>query len=111
MADFAFTDASGQEFIIRLTNEERIAEARRILSGAETDKVHVKGKVRKSPAHYNPDWNFHLEPESITFFAMSVEVCDASISYVSDHLKEACGAFLPDCVWCPWSSKLTRELT
>ncbi len=34
MADFAFTDYSGKEFVIRLTNEGRIAEARRILGGA-----------------------------------------------------------------------------
>jgi len=42
MADFAFTDYSGKEFIIRLMNEQRIAEARRILSGEETMSVHVR---------------------------------------------------------------------
>jgi hypothetical protein len=111
MADFAFTDVSGREFIIRLTSEERIAEARRILSGEEKEKVHVMGKIRKSPADYNPGWEFHLAPDSISFFEVAVEVCDATISYVGDHLAEACGSFLPGCTWCPWSSKLTREVS
>ncbi|MEV6428442.1 calmodulin [Nocardia sp. NPDC051463] len=110
MADFAFTDYSGKEFVIRLTNEQRISEARRILSGEETMSVHVMGRIRKMPAQYNPGWNFHLDPDTITFFTMAIEVCDASINYVDDHLDEACGAFLPGCFWCPWSSKLTREI-
>lgn len=111
MADFAFTDYSGKEFVIRLTNEQRIAEARRILSGEEQMSVHVMGRIRKQTAEYNPGWNFHLDPDTITFFTVAIEVCDASITYVEDHLDEACGAFLPGCFWCPWSSKLTRELS
>ncbi|MCP2318498.1 hypothetical protein APR12_003853 [Nocardia amikacinitolerans] len=110
MADFAFTDYSGKEFIIRLTNEQRIEEARRILSGQETMSTHVMGRIRKTPADYNPGWNFHLDPDTITFFTVAIEVCDASIVYVDDHLDEACGAFLPGCFWCPWSSRLTREI-
>ncbi|TQM29489.1 calmodulin [Nocardia bhagyanarayanae] len=110
MADFAFTDYSGKEFIIRLTNEQRIEEARRILSGEEQMSVHVMGRIRKQTVDYNPGWSFYLDPDTITFFTMAIEVCDAAINYVEDHLDEACGAFLPGCFWCPWSSKLTREI-
>jgi hypothetical protein len=110
VADFAFTDYSGREFVIRLTNDQRIAEARRILSGEETMSTHVMGRIRKQQVDYNPGWSFHLDPETVTFFTMAIEVCDANIQYVDDHLDEACGAFLPGCFWCPWSSRLTREL-
>lgn len=110
MADFAFTDYSGKEFVIRLQNEQRIQEARRILSGEETMSIHVMGRIRKQTAEYNPGWSFYLDPDTITFFTMAIEVCDASITYVDDHLDEACGAFLPGCFWCPWSSRLTREI-
>jgi hypothetical protein len=79
MADFAFTDSSDKEFIIRLTSEERIAEARRIISGEEKDAVHVMGSIRKQRVDYNPGWSFHLDPDTITFFAAAIEVCDASI--------------------------------
>jgi hypothetical protein len=110
MADFAFTDVSGKEFVFRVTNEQRIAEARRILSGEETMSVHVMGRIRKQPVEYNPGWSFHLDPDTITFFTIAIEVCDSSIQYLEDHLDEACGPFLPGCFWCPWSSKLTREI-
>jgi hypothetical protein len=110
VADFAFTDHSGKEFVIRLTNEQRIAEARRILSGEEQMSTHVMGRIRKQPADYNPGWGFHLDPDTVTFFTMAIEVCDSGIEYLDDHLDEACGAFLPGCFWCPWSSRLTREL-
>ncbi|MBF6295931.1 calmodulin [Nocardia amamiensis] len=109
-AFFAFTDASEKEFIIQLVDEQRIAEARRILSGEEKMSVHVMGRIMKTPMPYNPGWNFHLDPETISFFTQAIEVCDASIMYVQDHLDEACGAFLPGCMWCPWSSRLTREI-
>ncbi|WP_454194480.1 BP74-related protein [Nocardia sp. Marseille-Q1738] len=110
MAYFAFTDNSEKEFVIELTNEQRIAEARRILMGEETMSVHVMGRIRKNPVPYNPGWDFYLDPDTITFFTMAIEVCDASIPYVNDHLDEACGAFLPGCMWCPWSSRLIREV-
>jgi hypothetical protein len=110
-AYFAFTDYSGQEFVIQLTNLQRIEEARRIISGEETMSVHVMGRIRKKTAPYNPRWNFYLDPDTISFFTVAIEVCDSSITYLEDNLDEACGAFLPGCVWCPWSSKLTREIT
>ncbi|WP_460722683.1 BP74-related protein [Nocardia heshunensis] len=58
----------------------------------------------------NPGWDFSLDPNTISFFTVAIEVCDSSIEYLEDNLDEACGAFLPGCVWCPWSSRLTREL-
>ncbi|MFI6170793.1 calmodulin [Nocardia sp. NPDC051052] len=110
MALFAFTDYSGKEFVIQLANDQRIEEARRILKGEEQMSTHVMGRIRKVRAEYNPEWDFHLDPDTISFFTMAIEVCDASIMYTNDHLDEACGPFLPGCFWCPWSSRLTREL-
>jgi hypothetical protein len=110
VTDFAFTDYSGKEFVFRLTNKDRIAEARRILSGEETMSTHVMGRIRKQRADYNPGWDFYLDPDTISFFTMAIEVCDSSIEYTNDHLDEACGPFLPGCFWCPWSSRLTREV-
>lgn len=107
---FAFQQRPGQEFIFELTDEKKIAHARRILSGEEKESVHVMGRIIKRPASYNPKWSFHLDPGTIDFFAMAIEVCDADMQYVEDHLDEACGAFLPGCHWCPWSSKLVREV-
>jgi hypothetical protein len=109
-AYFEFVDYEQRAFVIKLTSDQRIAEARRILKGEEKESVHVMGRLKKSKASWNPNWDFHMDPDTVSFFTMAIEVCDSTIQYVEDHLDEACGAFLPGCFWCPWSSKLTREL-
>ncbi|KAI8642100.1 hypothetical protein BD408DRAFT_417079 [Parasitella parasitica] len=109
-AYFAFKTYESQEFVFQLTDDAKIAEARRILSGEETNSVHVMGRIIKRPAPYNPRFDFYLDPATVTFFLHAIEVCDASLSYVNDHLDEACGAFLPGCFYCPWTSRLTREI-
>jgi hypothetical protein len=110
-AVFEFTDRTRARFVVRLTDPGRIAHARRVLSGEETDEVHVMGKIVKRDADHNPGWSYHLTPDSVRFFDAMFEICDASIPYVEDHLDEVGGAFLPGLIWCPWDSRLTREIT
>jgi hypothetical protein len=98
-----------ETFIFQLADSATIQEARAILSGQRPSR-HIAGTIVKKPAAYNPPWNFHLAPPSITFFDSAIEVCDASIQYVEAHLDEACGAFLPGCTWCPWRSRLLAEI-
>ncbi|KAM9983496.1 hypothetical protein ACTFIY_000232 [Dictyostelium cf. discoideum] len=98
------------DFIIKLTDSGKIQKARDILSGKETDEVHVMGRIKKRNESYNPHFSFIIDPDTVTFFNIAIEVCDATTNYVEDHLDEVCGAFLPGCFWCPWSSKLTKEV-
>jgi hypothetical protein len=108
---FVFDCPPGPEtFVIELIDDAKAAHARRILSGAEQHKIHVSGIVVRGSTPYNQVWNFHLSPDSITFFDFAVEVCDASIKYVSEHLDDVGGAFLPAGRWCPWRSHLLREI-
>ena len=97
-------------FTIMLTDTARIQEARDIVNGLQTDATSVMGTIVKAPAFYNPHWSYHLDPASIEFFECAVEVCDAHPQYVEEHLEEICGAFLPGCVWCPWSSVVIEEV-
>ncbi|SET45485.1 calmodulin [Stigmatella erecta] len=108
---FSFMQRPDQEFVFELNDAEKVQQALDILSGKETFKVHVMGRLVKSPKPYNSKWDYHLDPASISFFAMAIEVCDADMGYVQDHLDEAGGAFLPGFFWCPWNSRLTREVT
>ncbi|MBV8215815.1 MAG: calmodulin [Verrucomicrobia bacterium] len=108
-AYFEFIDSHQDRFVIRLEDEKKIAEARAILSG-ELPQKHVQGTIIKDRALYNPDWDYHLEPRSISFFELAIEVCDASVRYVQDHLAQVGTDFLPRAHWCPWSSRLTREV-
>ena len=110
---FAFTQPSspGAEFVVQLNDDKLIAQARRILAGQETQEIHIHGRIVKRTAPYNPKWSFYIDPATINFFAVAIEVCDADMRYVEDHLDEAGGAFLPGAHWCPWTSTLSRELT
>jgi hypothetical protein len=110
VAYFAFMQRPDQEFVFELKDEAKIQQARDILSGKETQAVHVMGRIVKRPVQYNPKFGYHLDLATISFFPVAIEVCDANMTYVEDHLDEACGAFLPGCFWCPWDSRLTREV-
>jgi hypothetical protein len=112
-AYFEMADGYGHRsttFVVKLTSDEDIRHARELLSGETTDRPHLLGRIRHVTAPYNARWNFHFEPQSVRFFDVAIEVCDASTTYVQDHLDEAGGAFLPGNVWCPWSSRLVKEI-
>ncbi|MBS1912646.1 MAG: calmodulin [Bacteroidetes bacterium] len=102
--------ADDSTFVIELNATETIACARRIVGGQETERTSVMGTVIKQPPWYNPQWSYHLDPPTIDFFAMATEVCDATPACVEEHLDEVGGAFLPDSVWCPWCSRVVREI-
>ncbi len=99
-----------ETFIFKLTDPEKIDRAKAIINGEEKETIHVTGVIVKEPASYNGSWSFHLDPETIDFFAASIEACDAAIQGVEDNLAEVGGAFLPDNRWCPWSSRVIREI-
>ncbi|WP_433227073.1 hypothetical protein [Microtetraspora malaysiensis] len=65
---------------------------------------------RSGPSHTTPAGVTTTSPRPSTSSTGPLRVCDATIPYVEDHLDEAGGAFLPGLVWCPWSSRLVREV-
>lgn len=109
-AYFEMTDYSRQIFVVKLTKDEDIQHARDLLSGATDERPHLIGRIDKRTASYNPSYDFHVDPATVGFFDYAIEVCDATIPYVNDHLDEVGGPFLPGRVWCDWSSRLVREI-
>ena len=107
---FENTYNTKETFIFKLTDPNKIKLARRILTGSETERIHVMGRVTKDPASYNQPWSFSLVPQSIEFFSNSAEYCDAGIAYVEQHFTEFCGERLNNCQWCPWNSHLISEV-
>ncbi|WUI00526.1 calmodulin-binding protein [Spirillospora sp. NBC_00431] len=111
-AYFVFTDAGGQdEAVVELIDPADIDHARDLINGTATDNPQIMGKIIKQPAPYNPGWSYHFDPSTVDFFEIATEVCDSTISYVEEHLDEAGGAFLPGLTWCPWSSRVLREIS
>lgn len=114
MADpryFSFMQRPNQEFTFELTDDERITKARRILCGEEKHETHVMGRIKIGKQPYNPSWTYYLDPGSINFFQMAIKVCDSNMEYIENHLDEVNGPFLPGFYWCPWDSKLVREVS
>jgi len=109
-AYFEMTDVTHERFIVKLTQPEDIEHARELLSGETTDRPHLLARIVDRTAPYNPRWSFHTNPDTTSFFDQAIEVCDATIPYVEEHLDEAGGAFLPGKIWCDWSSRLVREI-
>lgn len=109
-AYFVFTDITREEAVLKLTDPAKIQHARDLVNGETADRPHVVGRILKRQAPYNPRWSYHYNPDTVDFFDVAIEVCDATIPYVEDHLDEAGGAFLPGLVWCPWTSRLIREI-
>tara|TARA_Y100000310_G_C20599668_1_gene772343 strand:+ start:504 stop:1193 length:690 start_codon:yes stop_codon:yes gene_type:complete len=103
-------------FTFKLTNQERIAEARSILKETvkenpkEDIPLGVMGIITKSPQPYNTPWGYHFDPSTVEFFEYAPEECDSHPQYVEDHLNEFCGEARPHCLWCPWPSILAREV-
>jgi len=104
-------DGQGATFVVRLTDPGTIQQARDIAAGREMESVRVMGTVVKAPAFYSPSWSFHLEPLSIRFFSVAAEACDADIRQLEKDLEQVGGALLPRSQWCPWASRLMREIS
>jgi len=110
-AYFEFKGSGDTDFFtFQLLDPLKIAKARDIVSGKETRFVHPQGTIIQKTASYNPKWSYHFDPDSIEFFEMAIEVCDANMKYVEEHLDEVGGAFLPNSHWCPWNSTILREI-
>lgn len=108
--EIGFPTLDDGRFVIALSDPAKIAAARKAIEDPEHNPFHVMGRIVKTPATYNAPWGYHLDPATISFFEAAVEVCDAAPQYVEDHLDEVCGATLPGCEWCPWSSQVLAEL-
>ena len=98
-------------FIFKVSSEETIFDARKILTDVTDRRRSVSGKIVTTPAPYNPDWNFHINPETVGFFEYQIEVCDANPVHVEKHLDEVGGSYLPNSFWCPWQSHLLAEVS
>ncbi|TGQ43708.1 MULTISPECIES: S1/P1 nuclease [unclassified Mesorhizobium] len=96
-------------FAFKLIDQRTVAMARKILKTG-MDR-HVQGTIVVKKVPYNPAWSYSLIPESIGFFEQAIEVCDANMAQVEQHVDEIGGSYLPKAHWCPWSSKLTAEIT
>ncbi len=108
-ADFVVR-VNEERFIIRLTRPDQILRARQLLASRE-NKV-VRGTLRDGNGGYNRDpvrgqqYSWHLDPQTIEFFDVALEVCDGLPSYV----EEEKAYWLELGYYCPWAAVIEQEL-
>ncbi len=98
-------DVVGERFRILLSDGERIAEARRILAGEESQKI-VAGRLLAGDGGFNDGYGWHMDPATVQFADASVEVCDGRPSAVEanlDYWLNTLGQY------CPWAARIVAE--
>ena len=89
-------EVEAERFRALLTDPADVAIAQALLAGEEAPSI-PNGLVAQGDGGFNAPWTWHLDPESIEFADMTVEVCDGLPSYVE------AGTVTSD-RYCPWGA-------
>ena len=93
-----FEVAEQGTYKIELATPELIDHVKALMEGSEEGRIPVGKIVRDSPS-VNAPWSWHIDPATLQFAEITIEVCDGLPSYVEDETVTS-----PD--YCPWSAKL-----
>jgi hypothetical protein len=93
-----FRVADVEEYRIRLTDPADIEIARKLLAGEEAPRI-PNGRVVRGDPDVNTGYTWHIDPESVEFVDITMEVCDGLPSDVEE------GIITSD-RYCPWSAEV-----
>lgn len=87
-----------EQYKIELTTPELVAHAEALLAGEEVASIPNGIVVRDDPGP-NAPWSWHIDPATLEFADMTIEVCDGLPSHVEE------GVVTSD-YYCPWSAEI-----
>jgi hypothetical protein len=90
--------ADAEEYRIRLTEPDDIAIAQKLLAGEEAPRI-PNGRVVRGAPDVNVGYSWHIDPATIEFADLAIEVCDGRPSDVEK------GVITSD-QYCPWAAKV-----
>lgn len=93
-----FEVAGVETYKIELITPELEEHARKLLAGEDVAAIPLGAVVRDDPG-VNAPWSWHIDPATLEFADVTVEVCDGIPSFVEDATVTS-----PD--YCPWSAKV-----
>ena len=88
-------------FYASITNPSGIDQAIALWRGQSQAKIPT-GQLECGNGTHNCGYTWRMNPASIAFAEITIEVCDATPSYVQNN----CASF-PNGQYCPWSAELT----
>ena len=93
-----FEVAGSETFKVELATPELIEHAKALLTGENIAAIPLGDVVRDDPGP-NAPWSWHIDPATLEFAEITIEVCDGLPSYVEDETVTS-----PD--FCPWSAEI-----
>ncbi|MET0460576.1 MAG: hypothetical protein ABW195_15100, partial [Ilumatobacteraceae bacterium] len=87
-----------EQFKVELATPELIEHARQLLAGEEVAGIPLGTVVRDDPG-VNEPWSWHIDPATLEFADMTIEVCDGLPSFVEDRT-------VTSDQYCPWSAEV-----
>lgn len=79
-------DVAGERFVVRTADEETTSLAEENRLGR--NRRFPIGLLMPGNSGFNALWTWHLDPLSVEFVEMAIEVCDGRPSYVETHQAE-----------------------
>ena len=97
-------EVHGELFRVWVTNSEAIDQLFALQEGRSTATIPI-GRLLRSPgrAAQNAPWRWHFDPEQFALADFTIELCDATPSFVEENLKyfvKTVGTY------CPWGAVL-----
>ena len=99
LAVFAVQEERFAVFAVNPATCEQIIALRDGLSRASIPN----GRVRRGQVHYNLPWSWHIDPDDVAMAEATIELCDATPSYIEAHLDEWLNTVVR---CCPGSARL-----
>lgn len=93
-----FRVADAETYQVLLTDPADIAIARQLLAGEEAPRI-PNGLVVRGDPGVNTGYSWQIDPESIEFVDMTMEVCDGRPSDVEQEI-------ITSDRYCPWSAEV-----
>jgi hypothetical protein len=87
-----------ETYKIELTTPELQQHARDLLARENVASI-PNGVVVRDDAGVNAPWSWHIDPATLEFADMTIEVCDGLPSYVEDEIVTSDR-------YCPWSAEI-----
>ncbi len=87
-----------EEFKIELATPELVEHAEALLAGEAVASI-LNGIVVRDDPGVNAPWSWHIDPATLKFADMTIEVCDGLPSHVE------AGVVTSD-QYCPWSAQI-----
>ena len=95
-----FEVAGVETYKIELDTPALVKHAEQLLKGEDVAAIPLGRVVRDSPG-VNTPWSWHIDPKTLEFAQITIEVCDGLPSYVEDHTVTSKD-------YCPWSAKVIK---